>query len=494
MGIPSWAVEALMRSVGSVVDKVPPERFDQLKQRAGQWLDELPQTAARSVDNVFRGARASKERLDRWARRHVALVTPVINATGTLADPRLQGVPLDSQAIDLGVEAAAAPSLRTPVALERLDRRLHACAGQDDLKVLVTTSVDAACLAVGLSRQARPLYVHRSQTLRLPSGTPIPEAFLPASAAVAQEHVHEVGSVDSVAASDLHHVAAGAIVIAVDNGGADPLWFASAASRSRTDSAQQPVRVLVMTACGGLRGAASDRSATWQVAMAPSLRGAREFLGDEQSAGSVDLVITSGDGVLGGPPCGLIIGRRAAVDNICSSQAWPALEASIATKAIMAYTLETLQGNSPESLPVIAMLRTREENLRSRAERLATRLSAHESILSCQVTDESAKLTPSGPWRIASRQLRLRRRGKDALQWAQQLATDVPAVLAEVLEDSLVIDLRWVQPSDDAALAAALLGETTAEQPVEQGQEQEASSQAADSAEQPSAPHDAAAD
>ncbi len=183
MGIPSWAVEALMRSVGSVVDKVPPERFDHLKQRAGQWLDELPQTAARSVDNVFRGARAGKERLDRWARRHVALVTPVINATGTLADHRLQGVPLDSHAIDLGVEAAAAPSLRTPVAMERLDRRLHACAGSDDLKVLVTTSVDAACLAVGLSRQGRPLYVHRSQSLRLPSGTPVPEAFLPVGAA-----------------------------------------------------------------------------------------------------------------------------------------------------------------------------------------------------------------------------------------------------------------------------------------------------------------------
>ncbi len=277
-------------------------------------------------------------------------------------------------------------------------------------------------------------------------------------------------------------------MIAVDNGSADPLWFATAGSGSRAVSAQQPVRVLVMTTCGGLRGASSDRPGTWQVATTPSLRGAREFLGDEQSAGSVDLVITSGDGVLGGPPCGLIIGRRAAVDNICSSQAWPALEASIATKAIMAYTLETLQGNSPESLPVIAMLKTREENLRSRSERLATRMSAHESIVSCQVTDESARLTASGPWRLGSRQLRLRRRGKNALQWAEQLATDVPAVLAEIVDDSLVIDLRWVQPSDDAALAAALLGETTAEQPADQVQEQEASSQAADTAEQQAVP------
>lgn len=469
MGIPSWAMEALVRSVGSVVDKVPPERLDQLKQRAGQWLDELPQTAARSVDNLFRGARAGKERLDQWARRHVALVTPVINATGTLADPRLQGVPLDDHGIDLGVEAAAAPSLRTAVAIERLNRRLNACAGLDDLKVLVTTSIDAACLAVGLSRRGRPLYVHRSQALRLPSGTPIPEAFLPLGAA-GQDHVHEVGSIDSISTSDLQHVAPGAIVIAVDNGGLQPLWFATAEA-ARGDASQQPMRVLVMSACGGLRGAESDRPGTWQAVTTPALRGVREFLGTEHSPNRVDLVIASGAGVLGGPPCGLIIGRRSAIEPICSSQVWTALEANIATKAIMAHTLETLQGPSPELLPVIAMLKTGEENLRSRAQRLATRMSADMSILSCQITDESAKLTPSGPWRIGSRQLRLRRRGKEAIAWAEQLATDVPAVLAEVVDDTLVVDLRWVQPSDDSALAAALLGQTAAEQEPAPSQE-----------------------
>src|SRR5690606_30785319 len=148
--------------------------------------------------------------------------------------------------------------------------------------------------------------------------------------------------------SDLHHVAAGAIVIAVDNGGDRPLWFAGPAGSSRPDTAMQPLRVLVMSACGGLRGAVSDRPGTWQVVTTPALRGVREFLGSEPSADSVDLVITSGDGVLGGPPCGLIIGRRAAVDQICSSPVWPAMEASIATKAIMAHTLETLHGSSPE--------------------------------------------------------------------------------------------------------------------------------------------------
>lgn len=473
MGIPSWAVEALMRSVGSMVDRVPPERIDHLKQnlkqRAGQWLDELPQTAARGVDTMFRGVRVSKERLDRWARRHVALVTPVINASGTLADDRLQGVPLGDQAIDLVAESLAAPALRTPVAQQRLQRRLQHCLGREDLGILVASSVDAACLAVGLARQGRPMYIHRSQTVRLPSGTPIPDAFSPSGASsVAHDRVREVGSVDGVAASDRAPASSDALLIAVDGGAANPLWFAPDLA-GEVPATQ--TRILVMTACGGIAG--DDAAGPWQTATTPHLRGALSLLDARRSAASVDLVITTGDALLGGPRCGVIIGRAAEIAAIANSQAWPSLEASIPTRAMLAQTLETLHSGSPESLPVIAMLRTSEENLRSRAERLATRVSGHEVIQSCQVTAEPATLVPGGPWRIGSRQLRLRHRDQSAAQWAQQLAEDVPAVLAGVDDEFLVVDLRWVQPSDDASLAAALLGETAAAQEPHEPQEPE---------------------
>jgi hypothetical protein len=113
------------------------------------------------------------------------------------------------------------------------------------------------------------------------------------------------------------------------------------------------------------------------------------------------------------------------------------------------------------------MIDTGEENLRSRAERLAIRLSADESIRTCQVTADSAKLAPHGPWEIASRQLKLQHHGKSAQAWADQLAGSVPAVLTRLDQtggagqDFLVVDLRWVQPSDDVALAAALLGQVS---------------------------------
>jgi len=455
MAIPTWAVEALMRSVGTVVDKVPPERLDQIRQRAGQWLEELPQSAARGVDSVVRSARAGKEMIDRWARRHSALVTPVINATGCLSDARIQGVPMGDGVIDLAAEAMASPPLNTPLAIDRLNRRLNRCAGDSDLTILVANSVDAACLAIGMTRKGRPIFMHRCQSLRLASGTPIPEAFLPLTGNnVSGEHVHEVGSVDGIAAEDAQSPPSHAILLAVDNGEDDPLWFASA-------SGDQTTRIVLMMACNSLRAMGSAADAPSQTSVSPHVRSADCFLSPSGSNAAVDVVITPGDAVLGGPPCGLIIGRKLVIEGIAASPIWRSLRASLATTAMVTHALESI-GKSPLT-PVQAMLHTGEENLRSRAERLAIRISADESIRTCQVTSEPGLLTPSGPWRLASRQLKLQHQTKTAAAWADQLADGVPAVLAGVADDSLIIDLRWVPPSDDAALAAALIGQTTTE-------------------------------
>lgn len=454
MAIPTWAVEALMRGVGSVVDKVPPERIDQIKQRAGQWLDELPQSAARGVDSVMRGARVGKEMIDRWTRRHTALVTPVINASGCLVESRIQGVPIGHSTIDLAAEALASPPLMTPTALDRLQRRLNRCTGDNDLAVLVASSIDAACMAIGMTRGAKPLYMHRSQSLRLPSGTPIPEAFVPHMAnADSRDYVHEVGSVDGISDADAASLPSPAVLLAVDNGGVNPIWFSSNHDRQST-------RIVLMMACGGLQQPKPDAGVDLRETFTPTLRSAADLLTSDAEPGLADLVIAPGDGLLGGPPCGLIIGRKDLVESIAQSPVWRAFRSSVSTTAMMTHALETLSGGHAAVHPILSMLHTGEENLRSRAERLATRISADESVRTCQVTSEQASLTASGPWRIASRQLRLQHQTKSPEAWAQQLAEGVPAVLAGVDKDALIIDLRWVPPSDDGAMAAAILGQT----------------------------------
>ena len=101
-----------------------------------------------------------------------------------------------------------------------------------------------------------------------------------------------------------------------------------------------------------------------------------------------------GDGLCGGPACGILVGRRQEVERIKESAAWPALAASHETQAMILVTLETATAGS-EQVPVLAQLNTSQENLQSRAERMAIRLEGSDAVANCRVTTEAARLTES---------------------------------------------------------------------------------------------------
>ena len=120
-------------------------------------------------------------------------------------------------------------------------------------------------------------------------------------------------------------------------------------------------------------------------------------------------------------------------------------------------TLELASSNA-DLIPVRALLSTGEENLRARAERLATRLSGSDRIKSCQVTAEDARLSAQGRWRFPSRQVRLRHATLSADQWNRELLEELPAVITTVDGEDLCVDLRWIAPADDAKLGETLGG------------------------------------
>ena len=143
--------------------------------------------------------------------------------------------------------------------------------------------------------------------------------------------------------------------------------------------------------------------------------------------------------------------------HIQESNAWASLQANDALQAMMLVTLE-LATSDADLIPVRALLDTNEENLRARAERLATRLSGSDRIQSCQITADEAKLTREGRWRLPSRQVRLRHASLSAEDWTRELLEELPAVIATIDGEELRVDLRWIAPSDDAKLAEALGG------------------------------------
>lgn len=458
MALPHWTVNFLRQQVGEVVDRVTqPEAIRQWRERASGVLEELPETAARGIDRVLRQARSGTEQIHRWSQRQRTVARPVINASGTLLGEGVGAVPVSLEAIEAGVAALASFHTTDAAARARLDRRLHRCLSQaGDLHMAVASRFEAAVCAVAAVAvaQNRCILLPRVHAVSLPDGGSLPDLLAACGATV-----REVGSAHRVTAED----------------------WQRAAQPSAGQGAGPPI--LVVVGPPNLAGvpdadAQTGQPSRWCVSILPegTLWKLPEALSpqpprvDRCFEAGADVVLMPGGGVVGGPECGMLIGQQRYIEAMRQTPLWAALAASAETMAMLAVSLE--QGNaaaagraeatsSAGSLPVQSLMETSAENLRHRAQQLATRIGSSETIASCQVTAEPARLRPDTPYRIPSRQLRLKHCRSSAAEWAARLAAGLPAVVAHVDAETLVVDLRWVPPAADGELATALAGAPT---------------------------------
>lgn len=432
MPLPPWTIELIRRGITDVARKASePETLEKLKTQATEILQDLPETAARGLNAVMRKAESGKESVQRWTRKQTAIAIPMINASGLLMHVEGTGVPLSQTAIDAGYDLLRGDCVQGDQQHTKLARKLERLlpAG-GDFSIAIANSFPAALTAFSQLVQDRPLVIHRSHAVRLPSGPsgglPLPDAFgtlLPV--------IQEVGSIGDVSASDYDSFESFCDIVA--DVGKDEVKLLDFGNRSAMQAVVLPVATLAQT----------DRY---------SVPSAEAFLTQ-----GVDFVLMPGDGVCGGPSCGLLIGRRKALETITSSPAWPALTASESVQAMMIVALETAAANA-DLIPVHALLDTSVENLSGRAARMATRMAGSDDVADCQVTTDDAKLTAGGRWSVPSRQLRLRHRNLAPQAWAEKLANDVPAVIVTVDGDQVVVDLRWIDSANDNQLAKTLGG------------------------------------
>ena len=432
MALSPWAIELLRRGIGEVAKKAgDPETLDKLKTQATEILQDLPETAARGINAVMRTAEAGKRSVERWSAKQTALSIPMLNTTGVLQHPFGTGVPISQKVIDAGYELLRGDCIRGDETIARLTKRMEkTLPGDDQLSIAVTNSFSAALTAFSQLVQERPLVIHRNHAVRLPDGVPLPEAFgtlLPV--------IQEVGSIGSVSAADFDSLEKFCSIVA-DNG-TDPVELIDFGDSDALQAVVLPV--------GSLQQ------------INESIPSAEHVI-----AQGADFVLMPGDGLCGGPSCGLLLGPRDSIELVTSSPAWPALAAGSAVTAMMTMALETAV-SEPEELPIRALISTAEENLRARAERMSIRLTGSDEIKSCQITNKDARLSESGRWRLPSRQLRVTHKSLGVDAWAAKLRDEIPSVVAIAEGHDLVFDLRWIAAADDNKLARIIGNESELE-------------------------------
>ena len=97
-----------------------------------------------------------------------------------------------------------------------------------------------------------------------------------------------------------------------------------------------------------------------------------EPLVKESLTSGADIVSFSGDKLLGGPQCGIVVGSKTYVDAMKNNPLYRALRADKMTIAALEATLRVYAdfNTAERGIPILAMLSLTDEALRSRAEKL----------------------------------------------------------------------------------------------------------------------------
>jgi L-seryl-tRNA(Ser) seleniumtransferase len=178
-----------------------------------------------------------------------------------------------------------------------------------------------------------------------------------------------------------------------------------------------------------------------------------------------DLVLFSGDKLLGGPQCGIIAGRRTWIERIVKHPLMRALRVDKLTLSSLFATLRLYQdpASAESGIPLLQLLSTSVDNLKNRAERLAPQVAACSSVAKAEALADTAYLAGGSvpthklpTWAIA-----LTPASGTAEELAEALRNGEPSIVGRVQDGRLLLDLRSVFPRQDQQLIEAVAAVST---------------------------------
>ena len=383
----------------------------------------------------------ARRRIDDVRRQ---LLQPVTNATGVLLHTNLGRAPLSHEALTRA-DAIVTGYSNLEYRLDEGTRgsrhvhagasMAHACGAEAGL--VVNNNAAAVLLVLAALARDHEVIVSRGELVEIGGGFRVPDVMQESGARLV-----EVGTTNRTRRGDYERAVTDrtALTLKVHASNYRMTGFVEATSVSELASIGPPV---VVDAGSGLL----DATTPWLDYRPPWLHdepGVRQCIADGAA-----LVTFSGDKLLGGPQAGVIVGRRALVEQCARHPLARAFRADKLTLALLQDVAHTYLSGDATTIPFWAMATIPLASLRDRAERIAAAVDGTKIVDTTSVPG-GGSVPGTG---IPSVGVALALPDPDAAH-ARLRAM---GVIARVEHDAIVADLRTVRPAEDDHLVAALL-------------------------------------
>jgi L-seryl-tRNA(Ser) seleniumtransferase len=421
---------------------------DAARKFIGQMRDQINSTA----DSFeIPTAQDLAERIANWIRANSLKnsLTPVINGTGVLLHTGLGRAPLPTIAVT-AVQSVAEGYSSLEVDLETGQRGHRENAVVDLLReltgaesaIVVNNNAAATLISLAAIAAGRDVIVSRGQLVEIGGSYRLPEVMM-----LSQARLVEVGTTNKTRIADYEK--------AVNDSTGAILRVHSSNYKIVGFTEETPLADLVALARKHSIPMIDD------VGSGALIDFSKYGLSDEPVVGrsiksGADLVLFSGDKLVGGPQCGIIVGRKQFVEKIKQHPLMRAMRVDKMTLAALRAVLELYR--HPEKaeieIPLLSMLATPLDNLKQRAERLGAQIQSCDGIESVTTLDEFSMLGGgSVPTQsISTICLNIVPKGISVDQLATTMRRKAVPLFGRVQNEQYLLDLRTIEPKWDVTL------------------------------------------
>jgi L-seryl-tRNA(Ser) seleniumtransferase len=434
-------VKAAIAELGNEV--VTTALRDELAQRraaigGGAGAPDAESIAAAAVDRAYAALRAS--------------LKPVINATGVIIHTNLGRAPLAASAIaamaavnrgysNLEYDLDAGERGSRYAHVEALLRRLTAA----EAAIAVNNNAAALLLALSALTRDREVILSRGQLVEIGGGFRIPDVMRQSGADLVEVGTTNRTYLADYAAAVTERTAA---AMRVHTSNFKISGFTASASLEELTGLARERGLLLLDDIGS--GCLLDTRA-YGLAAEPTPQAS--------IAAGADLVLFSGDKLLGGPQAGIVVGRAPLIDRLRRHPLARALRLDKGTIAALNATLiHYVKGDAVDQVPVWQMIATPAATVRRRAGRWARALGG-AAVEPGRSMIGGGSLPEEG---VPTHLLALRPSAIAVEELARRLRSGTPAVVGRIEHDALLLDPRTVQPDEEQPLLDAVRRALTA--------------------------------